>query len=331
VAPHPSAGPVDLSWAAPHLRQQLLSDPAAVLRGRGINAPAELPLNVVHEFVRVAFLLWVDGKTLPLDQFYIDPADEGLLFGRGVWESTRTIGGVPWLWPAHIERLRRTAGLVCIDVAPERLPDHDQVSAYVRGLTGQDVVVRLNVTAGRPGKTGIVWMSAAPLPVSPMALRLKTCQNPVAKGQPYLTLKTFEYATRLRLGQEAAEAGFDTALILDADGNVQEAAHANIFLRMPDGWATPLADGGLLPGTVRQHVLGNAPLKIRERPIPAATLGEVQEAFATNSNVGIIPVTGIDGRALPVGGDTLNLIKWVQPPATPGVQYRFVERKATRR
>jgi branched-chain amino acid aminotransferase len=146
-----------------------------------------------------------------------------------------------------------------------------------------------------------------------------------------LTLKTFEYATRLRLGQQAAEAGFDTALILDADGNVQEAAHANIFLRLPDGWATPLADGGLLPGTVRQHVLGNAPLTIRERPIPAAALGEVQVAFVTNSNVGIIPVTGIDGRALPVGGDTLKLIKWVQPPAAPGVQYRFVERKATRR
>ncbi len=86
---------------------------------------------------------------MPLDQFYIDPADEGLLFGRGVWESTRTIGGVPWLWPSHLDRLRRTADLLDIAVAPERLPDAKQVSEYTRALSTQEVVVRLNVTAGR--------------------------------------------------------------------------------------------------------------------------------------------------------------------------------------
>lgn len=322
--------PDGFSWAGPRIRQQLHDDPAAVLRDRGINSPAGLPLSVLHEFVRVACLLWVDGKVLPFDQFFIDPADEGLLFGRGVWESTRTVGGVPWLWPLHLERLRQTAGQVGIEIAPDRLPDADRVSEYVRGLTSQDVVVRLNVTAGRPLHPGMVWMNAAPLPVSPPPLRLRTCRNPVEKGNPYLTLKTFEYATRLRLGQQAAEAGFDTALLLDADDNVLEAAHANIFVRLLDGWATPPVDGGLMPGTVRRHLLEEAPLKIHERPISHAALADVQEAFVTNSNVGVVPVAAIDNRTLPVGGDTLKLIKWVLPPAT-GVQYRFVERRATPR
>lgn len=327
----PPAATADLSWANPQLRQKLLSDPVAVLRDRGINAPADLPLPIVHEFVRVASLLWMDGKILPLDQFYIDPSDEGLLFGRGVWESTRTINGVPWLWSSHVERLRYTADLICIKVAPERLPDSDQVKQYVRTLTGQDVVVRLNVTAGRPGKSGIVWMSAAPLPQSPPSIRLRTCRNPVGKGQPYLTLKTFEYATRLRLAQEAADAGYDTALLLDADGNVLEAAHANVFVRLPDGWATPPVDAGLMPGTVRRHLLEQSPLTVRERVVAGAQLEGVQEAFVTNSNVGIVPVAAINGRTLPVGGDTLKLMKWLQPPAANGIQYRFVERKTTPR
>src|SRR5438445_9968257 len=128
----------DLWWASPQLKAQLLSDPAAVLKDRGINVPAELPLPIVHEFVRVAYLLWVDGRILPLDQFTIDPADEGLLFGRGVWESTRTIDGIPWLWPLHVDRLRRTAELLHIEAGPERLPDSKQVSDYVRSLTTQD-------------------------------------------------------------------------------------------------------------------------------------------------------------------------------------------------
>src|SRR4051794_20403027 len=182
----------DYPWAGPELRDRLRADPAAVLRDRGIDPPADLPLPVLHEFVRVAHLLWVDGQVVPLDRFHIDPADEGLLFGRGAWESTRTVGGVPWLWPLHLDRLRKTAELLKIDLALERLPDSRRVAEYVRGLTGQDVVIRLNATAGRPGKPGLVWMSAAPMPAAPPALRLRTVRSPVQKGQAYLTLKTFQ-------------------------------------------------------------------------------------------------------------------------------------------
>jgi branched-subunit amino acid aminotransferase/4-amino-4-deoxychorismate lyase len=325
-------GPLDdFGWANPQLRQQLLSDPTAVLRDRGIDVPADIPLPIVHEFVRVAFLLQVNGRIVPLDQFYIDPADEGLLFGRGAWESTRTVQSIPWLWPLHLERLRQTAELLHIPLAPERIPDTRQVSEYVRALTSQEVVLRLNVTAGRPDHPGIVWMSAAPLGFAPTSLRLRTCRNPVQKGQAYLTLETFQYAHRLRIGQQAAQAGFDTALLLDAEGNLLEASHANLFLRQPDGWATPTADGGLLPGTVRRFLLERSPLPIREQTIPQTLLGQVREAFVTNSNIGIVPVTQIDERTYPIGSETLQLVRWLNPPEGSGVQYRFVERRATPR
>lgn len=314
------------------LRERVSRDPVGLLQDRGVNAPANLPLPVAHQFARVVSFLWVEGRIVPLDEFHLDPSDEGVLFGRGVWESTRTIGGVPWLWPLHIHRLLRTAELLGIAVAPERLPDSEQICEYVRSLTAQDVVVRLNVTAGRPGKPGAVWMSAAPQPYPPASLRLRTTPNPVPKGNPYLTLKTFQYATRLRLGQQAGRDGFDTALLIDADGHLLEAAHANVFVRLRDGWATPLADGGLLPGTVRQFLLTNGSVPIREGRISCAQLGEVREAFVTNSNIGIVPVTQIDGHALEVGEDTLNLMRAVQPPPTPGiVQYRFREREAVPR
>jgi len=125
--------PDELWWADPPLKQRLLRDPIGVLKERGLSVPTNLPLPIVHEALRIVSLLWVDGRILPLEKFYIDPFDEGLLFGRGVWESTRTVGGIPWLWPAHLERLRHTAALLDIAVAPERLPDSQQVSQYVCG------------------------------------------------------------------------------------------------------------------------------------------------------------------------------------------------------
>lgn len=318
-------------WATPELRERLRADPAAVLRDRGINAPPDLPTDVLHQFVRVAHLLWIDGEVVPVDRFHIDPADEGLLFGRGAWESTRTVGGVPWLWPLHLDRLKQTAYLLAIDLDPDRLPSADQVRDFVARLTDQDVVVRLNVTAGRAGHPGMIWMSAAPLPLTPPYLKLRSCVNPVAKGHAYLTLKTFQYATRLRLGQMAAQDGYDSALMIDAEGNIQEAAHANVFLRLPDGWATPKADGGLLPGTVRRYLLDRAPLPVREDVIPHARLGEVREAFVTNSNAGIVPVTQVDAHPYPVGEETTFLIQWLEPPSRPGPQYRFRERGLVQR
>lgn len=288
-------------------------DPAAILKEYGLNVPASWPPHIVEQVVRIVSLLWLDGKIVPREQFYIDPADEGLLFGRGVWECTRTFHGTPWLWPLHIDRLLRTAALLEIDVAPERLPNAAQVSEFVRTLTTMDVVVRLNVTAGRPGKPGIVWMSATLPELPPASVRLRTCRSPVPKGQPYLVWKTFQYSSRLRVGKQAQLAGFDTALLLDPDDNLLETPHTNIFVRLNSGWATPPADTGLLPGTVRQYLLEKAPLPIREQVIPRALLADASEVFVTNSNVGIIPVVQIDEQMFPVGGETQQLRRWLLP------------------
>jgi branched-subunit amino acid aminotransferase/4-amino-4-deoxychorismate lyase len=324
-------GPMDSTrrdefrWANPDLRQRLLSDPVAVLASEGVTVSPGLPLSVVDGVVRILWLLWVDGRIVPRDQFHIDPNDEGLLFGRGVWESTRTIGGIPWLWDEHLARLQRTAELLDVPVDPARLPDVRQVTEFVRFLTPMEVVLRLNVTAGRIGRAGLVWLSAT-LPPAPIpSIRLRTAPTPVPKGHPQMTWKTFQYYRRLQIGHDASKDGFDSALLLDPDGNLLEAAHANVFVRLPDGWATPaIGDGLFLPGIVRQHLLDRAPAAIEERTLPQALLGDVREAFLTNSSVGIVPVSQIDDRILPIGSETQELSRWLEPKPQVGAGFRFV-------
>ena len=278
----------------------------------GLDLPAYLPRHVVLEVARLVFQVWVDGRVLPRRAFQLDPWDEGVLFGRGVWESTRTVDGVPWLWTLHVERLLRTAALLGIDLDPARIPAEEQVRDFVRAMTTMDVVVRLNVTAGRVGRPGVVWMTATLPPAPISALRLRSTRYPFEKGHPYLTWKTFQYASRLQLGRDAAHAGFDSALLVDDAGMVLESAHANVFFRFDDGWATPEADGGLLPGTTRRHLLDHAPRPIVERKIALAELASAREAFATNSNVGIVPVTGVDQHTFRVGAETMELARWLE-------------------
>ena len=239
--------------------------------------------------------------------------------------------GVPWLWPLHVERLVESARILHIDLAPERIPTAGQITEFVRSMTYQDVVVRVNVTAGRPGHTGMVWMTAVALPLVAPALTLKSAYTPVAKGLSHLTLKTFQYASRLAITQQAHDAGFDTALILDADGNVMEAVHANVFFFSQDGWITPKVDGGFLPGTVRRHLMENSPSPIREAIISRAAVGQLSEAFVTSSNAGIVPVTRFDDIEFGVGLETRKLLRWIEPTTRVATQYRFKETKAVRR
>jgi branched-subunit amino acid aminotransferase/4-amino-4-deoxychorismate lyase len=303
----------ELWWLSPAVRQQIDSDPAPYLRSHGVNLAPGTPRPIVLEVLRITHLLWVEGRIIPKDRFHIDPMDEGLLFARGVWESTRTLQGEPWLWNLHTARLLKTAAECDIPLSPERVPSAKQVKDYVTAITTQDVVVRLNVTAGHHGANGMVWMSVGLRPLPQKSIRMATLQNPAPKGLPYLYGKTFQYATRLKMGQEASKRGFETSLLYDAEGFITESAHANVFLKIGGRWLTPALDGGFLAGTVREHILKNAPLKIEEAQIPVTNMVQVQEAFVTNSNVGLVPVAQIDETVLPVGEDTKALSAWLTP------------------
>jgi branched-subunit amino acid aminotransferase/4-amino-4-deoxychorismate lyase len=316
----PAADP--LWWADPALKPRIQSDPVGVLRGYGVNVADSTPVQAVLDVLRLVSVVWVDGQLVSRNRFHLDPFDEGLVYGRGAWEATRTVGGVPWLWAEHLDRLRHTAGLLDIDLTPHRLPDAAEVARFVGLLTIADVVVRLNVSAGRPGLKGRLWMTASLRTAPRTAVKLQTLRSPVPPGHPDLAWKSFQYAGRYRVAQAACRQGFDGALLTDAAGNVLESDCANIFLRFADGWVTPAADADLfLPGTVRNHILRHQPIAVREAAVPAARLPEAEEAFLTNSNLGAVAVGRIDGRELPMGRDTLAVVRWLTP-ATGGNQGR---------
>ena len=105
AATAPPAQQDEFWWAEPPLKERLPVRPAWRAQGSRRYVPEGTPAQVIRDVIRIVSLLWQNGAIIPIEKFYIDPFDEGLLFGRGVWESTRTIRAMPWLWPLHIERL----------------------------------------------------------------------------------------------------------------------------------------------------------------------------------------------------------------------------------
>jgi branched-chain amino acid aminotransferase len=108
---------------------------------------------------------------------------------------------------------------------------------------------------------------------------------------------------------EAELNGFEEAIVLTADGHVNEASAANIFV-IRDGVAlTPPVNDDLLEGVTRKammELLADEKIAVQERSIDRSELYVADEIFLCGTGVQISPVTEIDHR--PVGSGEVGPI-----------------------
>jgi len=108
---------------------------------------------------------------------------------------------------------------------------------------------------------------------------------------------------------EAELNGFDEAIVLTADGHVNEASAANIFV-VRDGVAlTPPVSDDLLEGVTRRglmELLGNEGIPVEVRSIDRSELYVADEVFLCGTGVQVSPVVEVDHR--PVGSGQIGPI-----------------------
>ncbi len=108
---------------------------------------------------------------------------------------------------------------------------------------------------------------------------------------------------------EAELNGFDEAIVLTADGHVNEASAANLFI-VRDGVAlTPPVSDDLLEGVTRKAVmelLGNEGVPVEVRSIDRSELYVADEIFLCGTGVQISSVVEVDHR--PVGSGAIGPI-----------------------
>ena len=104
---------------------------------------------------------------------------------------------------------------------------------------------------------------------------------------------------------EAELNGFDEAIVLTADGHVNEASAANLWM-VRDGVAiTPPVTDDILEGVTRKamvELLGNEGVPVEIRSIDRSELYIADEMFLCGTGVQISPVIEIDHRPIGSGG-----------------------------
>lgn len=274
--------------------------------------------------------VWIDGALQPADARHLSAFDRGFQLGDGVFETLRARGGRPTELGEHLERLRRSAhGLdIELDAGTEaRIADGIAALLAADGLAGPDGDASIRITVSRGAimargllpqerATPTIVIQAWPVPAPPAnhlerGLHLAVSSVRRDPENPLSALKTTSRADYVFARLEARRAGADDALFLTIDGHLSEATSANVFLVRAAGaggatpeLATPALGCAILPGTTRTWLLGWAAtvgLTPVEGWLTAADLAGADEAFLCSSVAGILPVTRFDGRPIGAG------------------------------
>jgi para-aminobenzoate synthetase / 4-amino-4-deoxychorismate lyase len=180
--------------------------------------------------------------------------------------------------PAHLERLRRSV----LELYGRALPDG--LEKDVRDAAEAHALARLRVVVS-PGEP------AAQIEAEPIG---ELDLEPVRLAPAVLPggLGAHKWRDR-RLLEELGRRLGAVPLIVDVDGQVLEAAHANLWIREGATLVTPPLDGRILPGTVRARLLADPPAgrTAREEPVTLDRATAADELLLSSSLRGLHPAT----------------------------------------
>ena len=107
-------------------------------------------------------------------------------------------------------------------------------------------------------------------------------------------IKSLSYNENLYEYNKANKEGFNEVVFLNIYGNIAEGATSNIFIIKDKKIYTPMISDGILPGVVRNWVIGN--FKVCEKHLNKKDLYSADEVFITNSVLGIMKVVQFEEK-----------------------------------
>ena len=259
----------------------------------------------------------VNGHISPEREAVISVFDHGFLYGEGVYETLRTYQGRLFLYDRHMRRLRNSARLIDLD-----LPFTDDEVATQIGSTiaaaelgAREAYVRVLVTRGigeltydlRATPRPSVVIIAKPLPDQPAANYengVRVALVDVIRNHPQSVnpmIKSNNLMNSALAAQEAFKRGAFEAIMRNFRGELTECATANLFIVQRGVALTPPLECGLLPGITREVLFEVGPdvgVEVREQLLRDEDLFEADEAFLTSTTREVLPIVGVDERAV---------------------------------
>lgn len=264
-------------------------------------------------------VIWLDGRMVPWAEATTHVLTHSLHYGSGVFEGLRAFaterGPAIFRLQEHTNRLFTSAGCVdmtipfsqeeinraCIDVVQKNRLE----TAYIRpicfygaeglGLHAKGLEVHTAVAA---------WEWGAYLGVEGLERGIRVYTSSIIRDRVNSPLTSSKicgnYVYSAVATAQAKQAGYDEALLLEADGRISEGSGENLFI-VRDGVLETPALGSALDGITRRTIIElaqEADLEVRENRLVRDDLLQCEEAFFTGTAADVTPIRELDGEAI---------------------------------
>lgn len=257
-------------------------------------------------------MIYLNGELLPEKEAHISPTDRGFLLGDGLFETMRVHQGRIFQLEAHLARLHAGAAALQIPVPKSSEEIRTALSATLAAndLAHADASLRLTLTRGTGPRGVLPLKSPTPtlmITATPMSQQATPPVNtiiasaPRNQHSPLTQIKSLNFLEFILARQEAEQKNANEALLLNTNGHLTEATTANLFIVQNEKVYTPPLTDGVLPGITRALILQLAKSKhilSAEASLTPEALYSAQEAFLTNSLIGIRAIRSVDGKSI---------------------------------
>ena len=259
--------------------------------------------------------IWMDGDLLEWSDAKIHVLTHTLHYGTGVFEGVRAYetssGPAIFRLNDHTKRLFNSADLIGMSIpySPQELNDaqanivreNKLTNAYIRpmcfygsegmGLRADNLKVHVCIAAWD-------WGSYLGDDKITNGIKVKVTDFPkrCEKSMLHKAKASGNYLYSMLALKDALNSGFDEALILDVDNNVNEGSGENFFMVKDDILYTP-RDHTVLNGITRQTIIDiskDLDLEVYEKDISVDDVKVADEAFFTGTAAEVTPVVQVD-------------------------------------
>ncbi|WP_018388254.1 aminotransferase class IV [Ancylobacter sp. FA202] len=256
---------------------------------------------------------YIDGQYVPISEAKVPVGDWGFTHSDVTYDVVHVTDGGFFRLEDHLDRFHRSLEGYRLDPGVTR-EGMRTILGKVVALSGlKDAFVAMISTRGVPRVYGsrdpadcdntfiayaVPWIDVIKPDVQERGAHLLVAQVPrISQNSLDPTLKNYMWRDFTRGMFEAKDKGFDTAILLDAEGYLTEGAGFNVFIVKDNKVITP--DRGALRGITRLAVLDICPelgLEPIVGPITFEELMDADEVFTTTTAGGVMPCARVNER-----------------------------------
>ena len=268
-------------------------------------------------------VIWYDGKMVNWRDATTHVLTHTLHYGMGVFEGVRAYktdkGTAIFRLQEHTDRLFRSAHILGMKMPFDKATISDAQKAAVRENNLESAYLRpmafygaeaMGISAKTLSTHVIVgaWSWGAYMGEEAITKGIRVKTSSFARHHVNITMckakANGNYMNSILAHQEAAQDGYQEALLLDVDGFVAEGSGENIFIIRNGKLYTPDLTSAL-EGITRDTIIHLAKeefgLEVIEKRITRDEVYSADEAFFTGTAAEVTPIRELDNRAIGAG------------------------------